>query len=196
MPTESFEQLLEVMPKIAKVVNQFSSETVQGRVCEALMAALLGNDALSRQPSSEISKVSTKKAVSVGKTGAATKKSPPTGIRSARSDKYSVVPDLNLHPKKGKSLQAFVSEKGPKTNEEHFAVMVYYMEKTLEISVVGPNHIYTCFKDIKVRVPSNLRVVLGNAARRKGWFSSTVDDLKITTHGENFVDHELPHKEG
>jgi len=196
MATESFGELLQEMPKIAEAVNQFSSETVQAQVYETLMAALLGKQISQEKPSTEPKKSGAKKTASSHKPGGAGTKSATTTTRSSGKETHSVVPDLNLRPRTGKSLGAFITAKAPKTNEEHFAVMIYYMQKQLKITSIGVDHIYTCFSDIKVRVPSSLRTVLGNAARRKGWFSSSVEDLKLTTHGENFVDHDLPHEEG
>jgi hypothetical protein len=193
MSADRFDDLIRELPRIAEVVNQFSSDSVQQQAYEALVAALLGNRSGPKRSGGK-GKASAKKK---GKSsGVIESKQKPDKVRKRKSgiDSYSIVPDLNLRPKKGKSLADFVAAKVPKTNEERFAVMIYYLQNELKLEKIGPNYIYTCFKDLKQKVPPNLRVVLGNAARRKGWFTSSVDDLKLTTRGENFVEHDLPHK--
>lgn len=189
MATE-FEDLLKEMPRIAKAIEHFSSEAVQNQAYETLIAALLGDKLTSKARVLEGKgpKIRRKKV----KQEPGSDKEPAKG-RNRSQDTYVVVPDLNLRPKSGSSLRDFIASKSPKTNEERFATMIYFLEKKLGIKNIGPNHVYTCFKEISVKVPAKLRIVLGNAARRKSWFSPTVDDLKMTTHGENFVEHDLPH---
>lgn len=102
-----------------------------------------------------------------------------------------------MRPKGKKSLKDFVSEKKPKTNEERFAVIIYYLEKTLQQRAIDRNYIYTCFKELGVKFPLQIDPVLRNAARRKGWITtSNSSDLKMTVGGENFVEHDLPAADG
>lgn len=189
MSGDSFERLLEEMPRIAKVVNAFSSQSVQERAYEALVTSLVEKDGVSKERGKSPKKMRTTKTQKSDASEGA-----PRPKKRQSPDSYDVIPDLNLRPAKGKSLRDFVAEKAPKTNEERFAVMVYYMEKQIKVSRIEPNHVYTCFKDANMRVPSKLRTVLSNAAHRKSWFSSPADGLKMTTIGENFVEHDLPRK--
>ncbi len=106
-----------------------------------------------------------------------------------------ILPNLNLRPNGKQSLRAFYEEKDPKSNERGFAVIVYYLKRILEVETVTLNHVYTALKDVGLKVPTRLPTVLSNSARRHGWIDTrTKDDIKITIHGENFVEHDLPPK--
>jgi hypothetical protein len=44
-----------------------------------------------------------------------------------------------------------------------------------------------------VKVPVDIAQAVRNTSNRKGWLdSSDAEDLKVTTSGENFVEHDLP----
>jgi hypothetical protein len=54
---------------------------------------------------------------------------------------------------------------------------------------------YTAFKELNTKVPTRLATVMSNSAKRHGWLDTgNRDDIKITIHGENFVEHDLPAK--
>ena len=107
----------------------------------------------------------------------------------------SFVKDLDLRPEDGQSLRDFHSLKNPSGQKENIAVFVYYLTKTLEIEGITPHHVFTCFKDVRGRTPRDLPQAIRETASRNGWVdSSDGDDIKITNHGENFVEHDLPKK--
>ena len=109
--------------------------------------------------------------------------------------KMSLVKDLDLRPEDRQSLRDFHSSKNPSGQKENIAVFVYYLTKTLEIEGITPHHVFTCFKDVRVRTPRDLPQAIRETASRNGWVdSSDGDDIKITNHGENFVEHDLPKK--
>ena len=108
----------------------------------------------------------------------------------------TIVKDLNLK-KDGKtpSLRDFHSQKQPKEFAEHNALFVYYLSKVKELTGITPNHIYTCYKEVNQRVPGAFYQSLLDTTRRKGWLdTSNTEDIKVTTVGENFVEHDLPKK--
>lgn len=108
---------------------------------------------------------------------------------------YSMVKDLNLRPSGKTSLKDFVDEKQPSTNQEKCVVAVYYLLNKLGMAKVTARHVYTCFKTMNWRVPANLDNALGLVAFRKGWLdTSSMEDIKLTTHGDNLIEHDLPRK--
>ncbi len=123
-----------------------------------------------------------------------------TAVPKARARKARVAPtivkDLNLK-KEGKapSLREFYAEKKPKEFAEQNAAFVYYLSKLKEIGSITPNHIYTCYKEVNTRIPGAFYQSLTDTARRQGWIDmSNSEDIRITTVGENFVEHDLPKK--
>jgi len=108
---------------------------------------------------------------------------------------YSFVTDLNLRPDNETSLKDFFTQKSPGDQQEQVAVFVYYLARTLELTDIGANHLYTCFNEVGKKVPKNILMVVRNTAIRKGWIdASDSNNLRITTPGENFVGHDLPEK--
>lgn len=113
---------------------------------------------------------------------------------SKRKEAYQIVKDLDLSAKGEKeALKSFYTKKSPSTAMERNAVFVYYLEKIADIKSIGVNHIYTCYKDVNEKVPGALRQSLLDTSFRKGWIDTkSIDDITITTQGENRVEHELP----
>jgi hypothetical protein len=105
----------------------------------------------------------------------------------------SIVKDVNLEPKGKESLDAFAGSKKPGSNQEKCVVCVYYLRQELGLAEVSANHVYTCFKHMKWRIPANLPNTLQYTASKDGWLdTSNMGDIKITTIGENLVEHDLP----
>lgn len=107
---------------------------------------------------------------------------------------YKIVPNLNLSGKDDISnLKDFYKEKSPTSALECNAVFVYYLKKMLKIDKVGIGHIYTCYKAVGFRVPGRLYQSLLDTQNRKSTIITTdMEDLDISTIGENFVEQELP----
>jgi len=106
----------------------------------------------------------------------------------------SIVKTLNLRPSGKKSLSDFVKEKSPDSNEKKCLVATYYLKNTLK-QQVGLNCIYTCFKSENWRIPANLKMTLLVLSSRRGWLdTSDSNDIKVTTHGENFIEHDMTEK--
>lgn len=104
-----------------------------------------------------------------------------------------LVKDLNLKEKGKKSLDAFADEKKPGSNLEKCAVAVNYLHNELGLTGVNTCHVFTCFKHLGWRVPADLQNTLQRTASVRGWLdTSNMDDIKVTTMGENLIDHDLP----
>jgi hypothetical protein len=115
------------------------------------------------------------------------------GPRRDRNAGLGIVKELNLRPEGKPSLKDFFASKKPKTQMEQMAVFAFYLKKIAEEAEVGYNHLFTCFDETSTRKPEDLAQTARNTASKKGWIdTSKPDDVKITTRGENLVDHELP----
>ncbi len=116
--------------------------------------------------------------------------------RSKVMESYKILGDLNLTPPEKKSLKDFIAEKSPsEAGGEMTTVMVHYLQKTLGIENVSLNHIYTCYKNAEKKVPVSLKANVSDIQRRKGWLNTAdTDKIRVTTSGENLVEHELPKK--
>ena len=108
----------------------------------------------------------------------------------------TIVRDLNLRPKGKKSFIDFASAKRPTDNQKKCTVAVYYLQHELGLEAINVNHVFTCFKNAGWRAPADLPGALFVIAHRKGWIdTSDMNNITLTTHGENLVEHDLPLKE-
>lgn len=105
-----------------------------------------------------------------------------------------MIRNLDLTPHDKLSFQQFIEEKQPKTNEDKYAVVIYYLEHVLELDAVTLDHVYTVFRMTPGRKePTNIAGGISMAAARKATIdTSNFNDLKTTPRGRNFVEHELP----
>lgn len=117
---------------------------------------------------------------------------------NTRKESYSFVKDLNLrgNGQDVESLKDFYAKKLPSSAMERTTVFVYYLCRFLKINNVGVGHIYTCYKEVGEKVPAALRQNLLDTAHRKGTIdTSSLDNVTLTTRGENMVELDLPPKE-
>lgn len=203
MSTEDLDKLLERMPKIAEAVNAFDSETVQqeafisliaafsGKTIRTLAAALPEIDQVSHASPESVETVAPETPEQKSNSSPARK-----GRKKANSLKadWTLNKDLDLHPPGKISFEAFAAEKQPKSNQDKYAVVVYYLEEILEFSPITRNEVGTIFR----RMPgwkeaSDVGSALRVTQSRKSTVNCTeLDDIKITAAGRNFVEHKLP----
>ncbi len=113
------------------------------------------------------------------------------GPKSDRNAGLKLVADLDLMPEGKEFLKDFVTAKNPGTAEEQVLLFVYYMTHTLSVSPITPDHVLSCFKPAGKKVPVDLRQTIRNVAKNKAWLNTDLDDLHVTTQGENHVEHTL-----
>lgn len=202
MKDTPLDQLLSKMPAIAEAVNAFKSESVQQRAFQVLMRSLVsGAEGLedSVPPFGEGENDKEDNEGGSPKTlKRAGKFTTPSQRKKAKvaSGPPKVLGDLNLRPDGKKSLIDFVNEKKPRTNEERFAVIIYYQQNTLKLSQISRDHIHTGFKALGIKSPLDIDAALRMAASRKGWIdTSDATSLKMKVAGENLVEHDLPGKD-
>ena len=115
--------------------------------------------------------------------------------KTKRKISYSILKDVNLKPKDKQTFEDFVAEKNPQAMIDKCMVSIYYLIRILQASQITTNHVYTCFRISKWRVPSNLENRLQWVASQRGWLDTNdMTNIKLTTHGENYVEHDLPYR--
>jgi hypothetical protein len=111
---------------------------------------------------------------------------------SSNPSSYTIVGSLDLSPSGKNSLKNFIVNYNLSSGAEYNVVFVYYLEKIIKERNIGVNHIYTCYKELGVKYPSNLRQSVIDTKQRKGWLdTSSTNDIKLTAVGENAVEHNL-----
>jgi len=118
--------------------------------------------------------------------------------RGKRSlEQPAIVKDLNLKADSSiESLRDFWKRKRPDGFLEQNAVFVYYLSMLKRIENISQDHVYTCYKDVAARIPGAFYQSLLDTSRRKGWIDTkNMQNIRVTTVGENFVEHDLPAKE-
>lgn len=128
-------------------------------------------------------------------TGEESKSSSTKRTRPSKQPKLKMVSNLNFFAKGKTTLREFYAEKNPKDDQQKIVVFLYYLAKTLNLQNITPDHIYTCFKDLKEKIPSNLHQAIRNIKDRRRWIDfSTINDIQLTVQGENLVEQELGKK--
>jgi hypothetical protein len=192
--TDDFDTLLARMGDVAAAVNAFTSESVQQLAFQALIAVFAGKpiSAAGAHPVNEISEEDEPSQTKKGRSKSKRPKSSP----SAR-DQVEAVRNLDLRPQGKTSFLDFVAEKQPASNQDKYAVAVYWMEQIAGINPVTVAHVAAIFKQTPGwREPNNLRVGLTTTATRKNTLDTgDLNGLKTTPHGRNFVEHDLPPKD-
>ncbi len=113
--------------------------------------------------------------------------------RRSRTGGPSRLKDLNLRPEGTQSLADFVAEKGPKSDHERKLLAVYYLTRILEIDDVSVDHVYSCFKEMNWKVPTDLAAGLRLTASKKAWIdTSDMSSIRVAIPGENFVEQDMP----
>lgn len=117
--------------------------------------------------------------------------SSPKPKKKVKAKSQSIVSDLNLRPKDGKSLDDFISVLNVKTNLERNVAFLYYLIHEIKISGIGLDHIFTCYRHLKARVPAAFYQSIADTGV-KGWIgTSDTEDLSLTSIGLNYVEHDM-----
>lgn len=103
-----------------------------------------------------------------------------------------ILGSLNLKPKDKQALTDFYSSYKPSSFFENNLLFVYYIQKILEESNITIDHVYTCYKDVNIKVSNNLYQSLIDTGKNKSWIDTThMNNLRITIQGENYVEHDM-----
>jgi hypothetical protein len=113
--------------------------------------------------------------------------------KKATKTKPTLLGNLNLTPEGKKAFKDFASNKNPTNLREKCLLAVYYLKNEIGLQQVSVDHIYTCFKDVKWKLPADLHNTLSETSSRHAWLdTSDYSGIKLTLRGENYVEHELP----
>jgi hypothetical protein len=121
---------------------------------------------------------------------------PPAPLPEPSRPEYKFLEDLELTAGQGRaSLVEFMDTKFPITNEERNLVFVYYLQHLLKIKTITYDHVYTCYRAAKIRVPLNLDSNLQSTANHRNWIKITkTGRLSVTPAGKIYADKQLPKK--
>ncbi|MCB0163744.1 MAG: hypothetical protein KDI79_05930, partial [Anaerolineae bacterium] len=109
---------------------------------------------------------------------------------------YTLVESLNLGAANGRpSLVEFMDTKVPITNEERNLVFLHYLQHLLKLNSISIDHLYTCYKAAKIRVPLNIENSLQITANQRHWIKIAKNGtLTVTPAGKLYVENQLPKK--
>jgi len=121
---------------------------------------------------------------------------PPTPKPAPPKPGYTVINDLDLSAGDGRpSLVEFMDTKFPITNEERNLVFLQYLQKNLNLKSIKADHIYTCYRAVKIRAPLDLEASLKTTANQNKWIKITkTGNLSVTAAGKRYVEKQLPKK--
>ena len=111
-------------------------------------------------------------------------------------ESFKIIGDLNLAGGAGiPAFKALHDEKKPKSNYEFNTLAVYYLKHDLKLEKVTPDHIYTCYKEASRKIPGAFRQSLYDTSSSAGYIDTKdINNISMTTRGENLVEHDLPRK--
>lgn len=93
------------------------------------------------------------------------------------------------------SLVEFMDSKFPITYEERNLVFLHYLHNIRKIKPVKIDHIYTCYKAAKIRVPLNIENSLETTAKQRRWIKIAKNgNLTVTPAGKQYLEKQLPKK--
>jgi len=185
---KTYDEIKAELLEIADVLKKYP-ESIQGQVFEILTKNFLG-EAITKGQKPADKKENLTKADS-NKTNSPAKSKP----AGKNKESYSILKDLDLRGNGGQSFKDFFEEKKPKSAAEFNSVAIYYLADILKITGITPNHVYTCYKEVKQRTPEAFVQSLRDAASKHGYIdTANMNDIKIPLRGKNFVEHDLPKK--
>lgn len=114
--------------------------------------------------------------------------------KKSASEQPKMLP--NLVPKEQiTSLREFYESKGPDSHMEIFAVLAYWLKDALSTTEVSIDEMWTLYKVLQIRAPKILIQVFRDAKSKKAYFDASGSNGKyyLTSFGETFVEHDLPH---
>jgi hypothetical protein len=102
--------------------------------------------------------------------------------------------NLNLFKEGDKpSLKDFMSGYKAKTDMARNLLFVHYLREIKGLENIGVDEIYTCYKNMGLKIPKDIQQSLLNTAFSKGWLdTASLSNITITVAGENAVTLELP----
>ena len=118
--------------------------------------------------------------------------SKPKTANHKSSSTPTLLKDLDLKGGENENLKDFYSKYSPKNNMEKNLVFAYYLEHEVGETPITLDHIFTCYRHMKFKVPKALHQSLVDTARRNGWLdTSSMNDIKVPISGMNHIEHDM-----
>lgn len=110
---------------------------------------------------------------------------------SSKRKNPQIVKDLNLMPQNKETLEDFMKcYKYGKSSPRINLLFVYYLKQILGLDVVNQDHIFTCYRQMKITIPNDVYKSLADTISRNGWIEN-ISNLNVTTQGINEVEHKM-----
>lgn len=111
--------------------------------------------------------------------------------KSKASRGQTYLTDFDFNPSNQKSLKDYFNEFVSKTNYDRNLIFVYYLQEILSVSNISTDHIYSCYRNLGLKIPSFPQTLIDTNVH-KGWITtSDTNDIKITRTGMNYILHEM-----
>lgn len=199
MTDQHFEAFLARMPDIARAIEPLPSEAIQMEAFRALVQAFNAesatllhrevDDGLREDVEDTVDESNDTHGPTIARKKVARKAS-----AKAKPSSFSVVKDLDFVRGADQSLADFVAAKEPTSNMEKCLIILYWLQHRAEVKPVMVDHVYSGFRAMTWKVPTDLVNTLQKAGS-KGWIdSSDREDLKVVIGGDNYVEHDMPAK--
>ncbi|MDA0780617.1 MAG: hypothetical protein O2810_01075 [Bacteroidetes bacterium] len=115
------------------------------------------------------------------------------GKKGGSNQAFKLDRNLNLRPDGKESLSDFANKYAIDSAPKKILVIVYYLKEILKKETVDPNHIYTAFEKLNLRVPKSLYQLISDAKNKSGWLDfETMNDIGLSIQGRNAIRLDLP----
>ena len=127
-----------------------------------------------------------------GRVADASRKKRGEGERIDRNAKIVLVGDIDFVPKEKQPLKELFAQKNPGSDLDQVLVICYFLQHIAHVNPIGPGHVLSGFKHVGKPVPKDLKQTIRNLKKNKAWLGfSKINDIRLTTEGDNRVEHEL-----
>jgi len=191
---DTFDRLLNAMPRIAESINSFTSDEVQRAAFDALMTALqLPNE--QKEAAADVEDASgveipLKSPIAGSESVANGEQSPKPrrAKRSASKKNFSIVRDLNFAPNGKQSLEEFVTDKKPKNQHEKNLIACFYLDEIMGIENITVGHVLSVYSACRWTSPSHPDTSLQATASANNWLdTSDMGSITVVWAGKNYV---------
>lgn len=116
--------------------------------------------------------------------------------QSTTSRTLTPLNNINFRPDGIETLKDFFSGYAAKSNLDYNLIILYWFQEKSKDSPITINHVLTAYRHLNLKIP-NLKQSLVDTKSRKGWIESgNNENLKVTREGLNYIEHDMPKKNG
>ncbi|WP_238963855.1 hypothetical protein KN248_012985 [Mycobacterium paraintracellulare] len=189
-----FDARLERLERIAEVVGKFQDPALQAEAYHYLIGdgVHARGDEPAQQPRRKRANAPKRKPDEAGDDLGEARK--PARRTAGRKQNFEFLKELDFYDKTGPSklgFKEFVEKHPPKKQEEKVTVAIYWLKHEAGNAQISIDMVYTAFKTVSWPVPSSLSNAIHRAGSLNYLDSKNREDILLTTHGENLVEHQL-----